>query len=524
VTNTPIWAMTFDGLSKALASGALRSIDVVEALQARADAVEPYIHGFAIQRREEALREAEAADAERALGEARSPLHGLPFTVKENIDVRGMPTTLGLRCHATRIATEDAVIVRLARESGMILLGKSNVPQALVSGMECDNPIYGITRNPWSPSHGPGGSSGGEAALLAAGASPFGIGTDLGGSIRSPAAYCGVAGLKPTTQRWSNLGVRSLLPGQEIVRTQIGPMARSVGDLRLALQVLSSERHARYDPEVAPVALDAPREDLLGLRIGWFVEDGFLTPAASVQRAVREAADALRLRGAELVEVRPDAPLDVLAMYVAGVSSDGLRTAKLQLQGDVIADTMRELWWASHVPEVVRQLGATVMRQVGETRLGTLVAASRALSVAEHWVVADRRRALRAAELSRWNEAGIDALLCPASVTPAVPIGRSRGLTAAAFAYTARYNLVGFPAGVVPVTRVSPRETRREALADRLDRLAAEVEAQSVGLPVAVQVVGRPYQEHHVLDVMAAVEAWALPREGAPRVPVTPPR
>jgi fatty acid amide hydrolase len=522
VSSAPIWAMTLGELSRALDSGALRSIEIVEALQSRADDVEPHVSGFATERRDEARREARAADAERAAGRRRGPLHGVPFTVKENVDVRGTPTTLGLRCHAERLADEDAVLVRLARESGMVLLGKSNVPQALVSGMECDNPLFGTTRNPWSLAHGPGGSSGGEAALVATGASPLGIGTDLGGSIRSPAAYCGIVGLKPTTHRWSNLGVRSFLPGQEIVRAQLGPMARSVDDLRLALEELSSQRHARYDPEVAPLPVETRQEDLSGHRVGYFEDDGFLTPAASVRRAVREAGEALRARGVELVPFVPHAPLEVLALYVAGVSSDGLRVAKRQLRGDTIADTMRELWWASHVPEPARQLAARAMHRLGEARLAALLAASRALSVEDHWALADRRRALRADELARWNDARIDAILCPASVTPAVPLGWSRGLAAAAFAYTARYNLVGFPAGAVPVTTARAGETRRESRRDRLDKLAAEVEAASAGLPVAAQIVGRPFEDHRVLDLMAAVESWARARPGAPAVPLDP--
>ena len=164
MSEPPIWALDASALADALGRGRLTSLEVVEALRARAAATEPIVNGLAVPRWDEARREAERADRERAAGSARGPLHGVPFTVKENLDVRGLPSTLGLRRYADRVATEDAVVVAVAREAGMILLGKSNVPQALISGMECDNPRYGVTRNPHAPTHGPGGSSGGGGA------------------------------------------------------------------------------------------------------------------------------------------------------------------------------------------------------------------------------------------------------------------------------------------------------------------------------------------------------------------------
>lgn len=522
MNGTPIWARSVQELATALDDRSLTSQEIVAALQQRADAVEPAVSGFALQTREQALRDAEIADDERRAGRVRSPLHGVPLTVKENIDVEGHASTLGLQRRRHDIASEDAVVVRLAKAAGMIVLGKSNVPQALVSGLECANPLFGTTRNPFSLEHGPGGSSGGEAALIAAGASPLGMGTDLGGSIRFPAAFCGIAGLKPTTLRWSNLGVRSFLAGQEVIRAQVGPLARHVGDIALFMRVLDSPAHAALDPEVAPLPLgDESAQDLKGLRIGWFDDDGFLTPAASAQRAVREAAAALADLGATLVPFPPRQQLEALKLYIAAVSSDGLRTALRQLKGDSIADTMREMWWAAHVPDRLRRLGAGMLPMLGEKRLAALVAASGRRRVDEYWQLADRRRSFRAEELCEWNRAKIDVVLCPAAATPPVPIGASRGL-AAAFSYTARYNLIGFPAGVVPVTRVHTGETGRSVTRDRLDRLAAAVEARSAGLPVAVQIVGRPFREATVLRVLAAIERWARPRDGFPTTPVDP--
>lgn len=524
MSEAPPWTLDATALAEALESGRLASVEIVEALRSRAAATEPLVNGLAIPRWDEARREAERADRERAEGRARGPLHGVPFTVKENVDVRGLPSTLGLRAHRDRIASSDAAVVAVAREAGMVLLGKSNVPQALISGMECDNPRYGVTRNPHALTHGPGGSSGGEAALVASGVSPLGIGTDLGGSIRSPAAYCGVVGLKPTSRRWSSLGVRSLLRGQEIVRAQAGPIARSVRDLALALTALSSEGQARHDPEVPPLPFVAEPAGVRGLRVGVRERDGFLEPASSIARAVREAAAALEAEGATLVPDERDDDADVLAFYVAAVSSDGLLTAQRQLRGDTIADTMRELFLASYVPEPARRAAARALPLLGEARLARLLAASRRLSVPEYWSLAARRRELEAEELARWEASGLDVLLAPATVVPAVPLGKSRGLAAAAFSATARVNLVGFPAGVVPVSRARPSDVPRTVRRDRLDRLAAEVERAAVGLPVAVQVIGRPFAEARVLRVMAAIEAWARAASDPPPLPALPTR
>src|SRR5262249_39232971 len=154
------------------------------------------IRAFTAVFREEALASARRADEERAQGKVRGALHGMPVSVKESLDMAGCASTLG--CHARRaqVADRDGGVLRRLRKSGAVVLGRTNVSQLLMYH-ESRNPLYGQTANPWSLSHTPGGSSGGEAAALAAGMSPLGVGTDIGGSIRVPAHFCGIAGLKP---------------------------------------------------------------------------------------------------------------------------------------------------------------------------------------------------------------------------------------------------------------------------------------------------------------------------------------
>ena len=507
-----------DGLER----GAFTSVELIEALHRRADATEPAINGFTVQLRAQALEDAARADRERRQQRVRGPLHGIPLTIKDNIDVAGAPSTLGLTDRRGHRARQDAVIVRLARAAGAIVLGKSNVPQALVP-MDCENRVFGRTRNPWRATHVTGGSSGGEAALIACGASALGIGSDLGGSIRFPAAFCGVAGLKPTTDRWSNRGLCSPLRGQEFVRAQIGPMARSSADLALLLSALPSPAHARHDPRVAPLPLGDPAAVDLGTAVvGWYDDDGFMPPAPAMRRALHLARDALAARGARLVELPPPDQREVVATYLGATSSDGMRSLRRAFAGEAPVAGLRTIWRAGRVPRAVRRTTGQLLRWLGEDRLGAIIQATGARDAAALWQLAARRQALRAAEIDRWNRADIDLLLTPAAASPAVPIGMEHDF-AIIFSYFGRYNLFDLPAGVVPTTRVRASETAGLGHGgDRFARRARQVAARSEGLPVAVQLVARPWREDVLLAGMLAVEEHARGQADYPATPVEP--
>lgn len=505
----------------ALAEGEITSVALVEALQARADRVEPAIHGFTAQYRETALRAAAAADAAREAGEDLGPLHGLPVTVKENLALEGTPATMGIRPRRARIAETTAPIVRGLLDAGAIVLGKTNVPQLLLA-MESDNPVFGTTCNPWDLERVPGGSSGGEAALIAAGASPAGVGTDIGGSIRNPAAYCGIAGLKPTWSRWSVQGSAGGQPGQEAVRAQSGPMARTVGDLVLLCQALSPERQHRLDPTVPPLPLADPGTvDLTGITVGWYEDDGILTPAASVRRAVREAVAHLEDAGARVVPYVPPRAWEMFDTYFGLMSADGFATAHAQLDGDPPTQQLATLFRLQRLPRAARGAIAAVLDTLGERRVARLLRNAGEKSVTRFWELVARRDALKRAEAEAWRAAGIDLLVGPPTCTPAPRHRRTHDWSIGAW-HCMRYNLLDLPAGVLPVTRVREDETARLILEDRLDRRAAEFEEGSTGLPVAAQVIGRPWEEHLVLAAMSAIEAGVRSRPDAPVTPVDP--
>ncbi|MDX1630577.1 MAG: amidase family protein, partial [Thermoanaerobaculia bacterium] len=309
----------------------LSSREIVAALLARADEIDPTVNSLIHRFDDRARRRAGEADQARSRGERWGPLHGLPLTVKESIDTRGVASTLGLASRRDRAAEKHAVVVRAALDAGAILLGKTNVPQTLASPIHTVNPLWGRTNNPWKITHSSGGSSGGEAAALASGISVLGIGTDIGGSIRVPAAFCGICGLKPTDDRWSNLGANSFLEGVGVASSQTGPMARTSGDLQLLFDTLAGPAQTGLDPLVPPLPKTVNEPDVSDLRVGCYEHDGFFTPAPAVARAVREAAALLAQRGIEVVSYRPPGPREVPYLMFQAAMADGGRFFRDQL-------------------------------------------------------------------------------------------------------------------------------------------------------------------------------------------------
>ncbi|MDW8245426.1 MAG: amidase family protein [Sandaracinaceae bacterium] len=514
-------------LREALRRKRLSSVEIVEALIARRRAIDGKINAFVCDLSESALREARRADAERMEAMERGELdglpvlHGLPITIKDNIDLQGTPSTLGLASRRNALASKDAVTVSLAKKAGAIVIGKTNVPQTLLA-METTNHLFGTTSNPWALDRAPGGSSGGEAAAIASGASVLGLGTDIGGSLRIPAAMTGIATLKPTLHRWSNRGVVGLLAGQEIVRAQIGPMARSAEEVSFFFCALDGALHAQLDPESPPLPIPDPRKlDIRGLRIGVYEDDGFITPSAPCKRAVWLAARYLEEGGASVVPYVPPFAEEHFYLFVSAITADGLLAIERGLGREPPIAPIALNRRLNHFPRWARVVFAEVLEIFGEKRIARLFQSIGKRNVDAYWELARRRLEMQRAELDAWNALSLDALICPATVTPAPPHGSTSDFGPAAV-YTARYNLLNFPAGVIGITRVLPHETERPERKDRIDRRAQAIQQGSAGLPVGVQVVARPFREEVVLAIMMHIEKEAKLRGEAPPLPVDP--
>src|SRR4051794_38051874 len=273
--------------------------EAVDAHVRRIEAVNGQVNAVVQLDAERALDAADAADRGLARGDPPGPLHGVPFTVKDNIAAAGIVMAIGAPERAGVVATADATVVARVRAAGGILLGKTNCP-LYGGGIETDNPVYGRTSNPYDLARTPGGSSGGEAAIVAAHGSPCGLGTDSGASVRLPAHFCGLASLKPSAGRIPVTGVlddEGQLGALGDPRTQIGPLARSVDDVALLLRIAAGPDGC--DGGIAPVALGDPADvELRGMRVAVQTENGLAAATPATTAAVAAAAGALAAAGA----------------------------------------------------------------------------------------------------------------------------------------------------------------------------------------------------------------------------------
>jgi len=497
----------------------ISSLQVVQAHIARIEQVNPQLNAVVVRRYEQACAEAEAADRRLASGESAGPLHGVPLTIKESLDLAGTPSTSGLHSRASLLAECDDPYVAALRAAGAIILGKTNVAQLLLYA-ESDNPVYGRTNNPWNLERTCGGSSGGQAAIIAAGGSPLGLGTDIGGSLRYPATFCAVASFKPTAGRTPDQGRFSVPIGQRAIVSQVGVLARRVEDVALGLRVLCEDPHT---PAEAPVPLGDPqRVDLSQLKVGYYVEDGTFTVAPTVRRAVLEAAELVRGCGAQVSEWSPPAVNEAGDLFFRIVSADGARGIKRLLgrnRRDPRIATL-ELLGARSRP--VLFLLDYLLRVLGQSGLASSLHNFGYRDTDHYWQLVERQLEYRQRfqrALDQADGGPFDVLLCPACALPAFTHGSARELVTAG-AYALLYNVLGYPAGVVPLTCVRQGEDlARPPSRDLVVRAARNVELGSVGLPVGVQVVARPWREHVALAVMSALQAGARARDDYPDVP-----
>ncbi len=384
-----LWQLSATTLSSLLARGEVSAGEVVRAHLERVDAVDGRLRAFTEVLREQALSEADASDARRRRGEARGPLDGLPMTIKECFEIAGRATTLGLPSWRGRIAARDAAMVTLLREAGAVLLGRTNLSQTMLY-VEARNPIFGQTANPWSSSRSPGGSSGGEAAAIAAGMSPLGVGTDIGGSIRTPAHFCGISGFKPTLDRLPMRGYQTVLAGQEAVRGMGGPLARTVHDLVLFFRSLDPRRASELDPRVPPLAWDDPGAVRLeGLRVGFYTDDGIVRPSQAIARAVARAAEALRVRGCDVRPFDPPETRAMLATYLGALSADGGAGLLAALAGGEVDPVLEPIRRLARVPARARGVAARATHAMGQEGISLMLGAMGEKSVTELWRLTD---------------------------------------------------------------------------------------------------------------------------------------
>jgi aspartyl-tRNA(Asn)/glutamyl-tRNA(Gln) amidotransferase subunit A len=352
--------LTIAGAHELLHKRELSAVDLTEAALARIDAVEDRVHAMLQVDRGRALEQARAADQRIAHGNAR-PLTGIPLAIKDVLCIKGTRTTCGSRMLENWIAPYDATAVARLKAENAILIGKANMDE-FAMGSSTENSAFGVTRNPWNPDRVPGGSSGGSAVAVAAGEALGSLGTDTGGSIRQPAALCGVTGLKPTYGRVSRYGLVAFASSLD----QIGPFGRTARDCALLLEAIAgadiNDSTAAREP--VPHYAGMLNGDIRGLRIGvpreYFVEG----MEAGVESAVRTAIDTLRELGAEIVEVSlPHTRYALPVYYIVAPAEASANLARfngvrygLHIDGDNVIDEMELTRGSGFGPEVRRRI------------------------------------------------------------------------------------------------------------------------------------------------------------------------
>ncbi|XP_073331917.1 fatty-acid amide hydrolase 1 [Pagrus major] len=437
-------------------------------------------------------------------------LYGVPVSIKDNIAYKNYDSSCGVIIKLEQPEDKDSVIVEVLKRQGAIPFVKTNLPQGLLS-YDCSNPIYGQTVNPHNLQKTSGGSSGGEGALIGGGGSLLGIGTDIGGSIRAPASFCGICGFKATSGRLSSQGVRAALPGQKSVLSSSGPMARDVDSLALCMQALLCDHMFSLDPTVPPIPFNAQiYQSSSPLTIGYLENDGFTGPTPSMARGIREVKALLEQAGHTLVPYSPLKMSDVIPeMVLKGILGDGGTTLLQILEGGPLDPCVKDQvihyslpkWWKKTVSFLLKPLAPRVASICsGICGVG---------SVAYQWKHQSAIEDYIHETIAEWRRCNIDVLLCPV-LGPAFNFSYCGKLTCAGSSMIL-YNLLNFPAGVVPVSTVTAEDEEKLKhykgnYQDYLDKLFKQAVSGGEGLPVAVQCVALPWQDELCLRFMKEVE------------------
>lgn len=445
-------------------------VELAEAHLAKIERLNPKLNAFVHVDPNLVRQQAKEAELAVTAGMDLGPLHGVPISIKSSVEVAGMKCEAGTRLRAGFVASHDAPLVDRLRKAGAVILGVTNTPELLMA-WETDNAIYGRTNSPWDLNRTPGGSSGGESAAIASGMSAGGVGSDGGGSIRVPAHFSGICGLKPAPGRIPATGHFPPSGGPFALIGVVGPMARTVSDLKLLFEVMQGPDGG--DTCAAPVPLRWPSDkELKSLRVGYFEDDGRTPVTPEIRKAVRSAAESLSRAGFQVEPFRPQGLEEARVLWTKFfVKMGGMLIAPMFAGREQDANPMlrQYLKWSELEP----------------TLSGS--------DVIDAWI---QRDVLRASFLEQMQKYPI--LLCPPAAIPAFRHGERNWTIDGknvhyldAWSYTEWFNLLGNPAAVLPVSH------------------------SQEGLPIGVQIIGRPWEEEQVLSVAAAVErecsAWKIP-------------
>jgi aspartyl-tRNA(Asn)/glutamyl-tRNA(Gln) amidotransferase subunit A len=450
--------MNISESAKQLRSGALSAVALAKACLAKIDELNPRLNAFITVTSELALAQAATADSELAKGIDRGPLHGIPYALKDNFATNGIRTTCGSKLFENHVPAFDSAVTEKLAAAGAVLIGKTGLHE-LAYGITSNNPHFGAVRNPCDPERVPGGSSGGSASAVASGMVPMAMGTDTGGSIRIPAAFCGTVGIKPTSGRISRYGVMPL----DFSLDHMGPLTNSVRDAALTMEALAGyDSRDDTSSRTAPGRFTPPEQPTIA---GWKIgrPDNFFTERVQpeIMDAYQRSLSLAESLGAQIIPVRVP---DIAAINIVG---------RLILMSEASALMERYM-------DRRDQLGADVLALLDQGRL---------LSATDY-VNAQRMRRVMQKDFSKlWND--IDLLATPTSPIIAPLIGQTtveiEGLPEetrmAGTRFVRPFNVLGLPALSLPCGK------------------------GELGMPAGLQLIGKAFSEAKIFEAAAAIEA-----------------
>ncbi|KAI0201445.1 amidase [Astrocystis sublimbata] len=457
-----------------LAAGDLSSETVTRAFCKRAAAAHQLVNCLSETCFDRAIETAKALDERLAQGLGPAgPFHGLPISLKDMFNLKGLDATVGFTSHIGHPAEHDSELVTLLLNAGAVPYVKTNVPTAMMIA-ETVNNAFGRTVNPFNRKLTSGGSSGGESALLVFKGTPLGVGTDIGGSLRIPAACTGIWTIRPSFGRFPTHGCRSGLPGQEAVHSVNGPMTRTLADLEYYCKAVIDAEPWHSDPRCMPIPW-RPVALPPKLKVAVMWHDGIVLPTPPVTRALKHTVDRLQAAGHELIDWSPEDQAEGLSLLGRMFVADGGKSVMHEL-----AKTGEPLR-----PE---------MAAYGEAR---------ELSGSEYWKLHMERQAFQKRYLDRWKKAGIDAILAPVTPFSGVQNGLFKHV-----GYTGVYNVldyaaISFPTGMTVDQAVDvPQADAPAALSDLDQVIRSEYNAEVVhGMPISLQLIANRLEDEKCVEM-----------------------
>ncbi|KXT08330.1 hypothetical protein AC579_929 [Pseudocercospora musae] len=451
----------------------------------------------------------------------KGPLAGIPVSLKDSIVVGGFDTSVGYSCKTGKPYAADGAVVRLLKDAGAVPFVKTALPVTLLS-FESFNDVWGRALNPHNPKYSPGGSTGGEGAILAFGGSRIGVGSDVAGSVRAPAHFSGCYSLRCSTGRWPKYGVDTSMPGQEGIPSVFSPMARTLLDLTYFTRSIVQMQPWKYDQSVHPLAWRSDVEEKFAstkLKVGIMRTDRVVDPAPACARALNLAADALKAQGHEVFDVTPPSPYESMVIASNLLNADGTKMFRSFFRTGESDDAgAREFGRYMRLPRFIKWFYWAYVKYIKRDDIWAgLLEHWHEKSAFENWQWVAKRELYKANFHTWWNTFGdkgdgMDFLLTPPNATPAVPHNGMKEASASC-GYTFLFNLLDYSCGIVPVTHVDPSKDMlsQSAKVNKMNGVARGAykhydAVKMAGLPVAVQLVGRRLEEEKVLAGMKQLE------------------